>query len=209
MTDPEVPAATPRALNVAAVLLAAGLSRRMGALNKLLADIDGEAMVRRTARVLLESGVDLFVVTGHQREGVEQALTGLEITLVHNRDYEAGLQGSAMAGLAAVGSGYDAAIVALGDQPLLEVDDIKALIAAFARSDRNKFIVPYYKEARGNPVVVPRAILDDLAAHPPDPSLKRFTDRFPERIERFQADNDHFTRDIDTADALEEFRQRR
>lgn len=192
---------------IAAVLLAAGVSRRMGEDNKLLAELDGEAMVHRAARILLESGLGLHVVTGHQREQIEAALAGLAITLVHNPHYETGQQTSVRAGLAALAGNCEAAIVALGDQPLLEVADIEALIAAFARSSRDRFIVPYFAGERGNPVVIPRAILDELGGQPHDPSLKRLTDYFPDRIERFEAENDHFTQDIDTAEALAEFRR--
>ena len=180
----------------------------MGEDNKLLADIDGEAMVRRSARILLESGLDLYVVTGHERERVEAALAGLEITLVDNPDFEAGQRASVMAGLAALADDCDAALMALGDQPLLEVTDIEALIAAFARSGRDKFVVPFFAGQRGNPVIIPRTILEDLVTQPHDPSLKRLTDYFPDRIERFEANNDHFTQDIDTAEDLEEFRKR-
>ena len=61
---------------MAAVLLAAGLSRRMGAVNKLLVDIEGTPMVRRAAETLLANGLALYAVTGHERERVEEALKG-------------------------------------------------------------------------------------------------------------------------------------
>ncbi|MBT4095373.1 MAG: NTP transferase domain-containing protein, partial [Nitrospinaceae bacterium] len=69
---------------ISAILLAAGLSSRLGR-NKLLASLGGKAAVRRVAEAALASkAAEVVVVTGHEREGVEAALAGLSVTLVHN-----------------------------------------------------------------------------------------------------------------------------
>lgn len=203
---PEHSNGDPASPQIAALLLAAGLSKRMGSLNKLLADIGSEPMVRHTARTFLACGLDIFAVTGHQRREVEAALSGLGLTFIFNPDYRDGQQGSVRTGLNAIGSGYDAVIVALCDQPLLNLEDIQSLLAAFARSARDKFIIPFFAGQRGNPVIIPRSIIQEIATQPVNMACRRFTDRFPDRIERYDAPNDHFIRDIDTAEALLEFR---
>lgn len=186
----------------AAVLLAAGLSRRMGGRNKLLAEAGGEAMARRCARVLLDSGLEVVAVTGHAREAVEAALAGLDVRLVFNPDYRAGQRASVRAGLAAVAGAGDAVLVALADQPFLTPGDIEALLDAYRRSRRDSFLVPYYRGRRGNPVVMPAALAEEITARPEADGQGPLTDLFPDRVERFEAPNDHYIRDIDTPAAL-------
>jgi molybdenum cofactor cytidylyltransferase len=92
-----------QAPNVAAIVLAAGRSRRMGGTNKLLAPVSGAPMVRRVAETALASAASpVIVVTGHQADAVEAALAGLDLTIVHNPDHAAGLAGSLKTGLAAL-----------------------------------------------------------------------------------------------------------
>ena len=80
---------------VSAILLAAGESRRMGDVNKLLLKVEGEAMVRRVARALIDSRADeVVVVLGHQAEAVGQALDGLAVQTVVNADYRDGQMSS-------------------------------------------------------------------------------------------------------------------
>jgi molybdenum cofactor cytidylyltransferase len=72
---------------IAAVVLAAGRSTRMGAVNKLIADIGGKPLVRIAAEQALASKArPVIVVTGHQRERIENALKGLDVTFAHNPD---------------------------------------------------------------------------------------------------------------------------
>jgi molybdenum cofactor cytidylyltransferase len=194
---------------VAALLLAAGLSERMGTGNKLLAEIGGEAMVRRAARLLLVCGLDLWVVTGHEREKIEAALEGLEARLVYNPAYRDGQQTSVHAGLAAISAeDYHAVLVALADQPGLERADIDALLEAYRQSAQDKFLVPWFDGRRGNPVVIPGTIVREIVSRPPEPGSGPLTARFPERVERFEAANDHYLCDIDTEEALAHFRRR-
>ena len=87
--------------SIAAVVLAAGRSTRMGAENKLLADIGGKPMVRRVVEAALASRArPVLVVTGHQADGVRAALAGLEVAFVDNPDYAVGLSSSLKAGIA-------------------------------------------------------------------------------------------------------------
>jgi len=95
------PGAGPR---IAAVVLAAGRASRMGS-NKLIAELDGEPIVRRTVRAVLASRArPVVVVTGHEADAVHAALTGLAVKLVHNPDYADGMSTSLRAGVAAAGA---------------------------------------------------------------------------------------------------------
>jgi molybdenum cofactor cytidylyltransferase len=96
--------------------LAAGQSRRMGARNKLLLDVGGQPMVRRVAEILLTSHVDARIaVLGHEHPAVAEALGGLPLRIVFNRDYASGQMSSVRAGIKAIGGDPAAIIVALAD----------------------------------------------------------------------------------------------
>ena len=106
--------------NVAAIVLAAGRSTRMGGPNKLLAELDGKKLVRIVAEQALASkATEVIVVTGHQADLVEQALAGLKVKFVRNPDFAGGLASSVKAGIAAVPDNADGAVVCLGDMPLI------------------------------------------------------------------------------------------
>ena len=189
---------------IAALLLAAGLSTRMGAINKLTVKIGGTEMVRRAAENLIAAGLDVFVVLGHEREEVAQALSGLDVTLVDNPDYREGQPTSMRAGLKAIGLAYDGVLVALADQPLLEVGDISALLAAYNASGQSKIMIPFHQGRRGNPIVLPRKIVEEIGERPVNFGCRKFIEGNPDRITIYQAANDHFTRDVDTPEALAE-----
>jgi len=189
---------------IAGLLLAAGLSTRMGAVNKLTLKIGGMIMVRRAAKSLLDAGLDVFVVLGHERERIAAALSGLSVTLVDNPSYREGQPSSMRAGLKAIGDDYDGVLVALADQPLLEAADISSLLAAYDASERTRIMIPFHGGERGNPIVLPREIVEEIGERPVNFGCRKFIDNNPERIAIYQAPNDHFTRDVDTPEALAE-----
>ncbi len=103
---------------IAALLLAAGASRRMGDANKMVAIIGGRPMVRIAAEAALGSGaVSLTVVTGYAPQDVDAALAGLEVTRVHNPDFAGGLSTSLRSGLASLPDDIDGVVVLLADMP--------------------------------------------------------------------------------------------
>src|SRR5689334_2527231 len=148
---------------IAAVLLAAGRSTRMGGPNKLLAEIGGRPLVRIAAEQALASRADpVIVVTGHQRERVEAALAGLPVRLVHNPDYAQGLGSSVRTGIAAVPTEADGAVVCLGDMPQVDAKLINALVEAFDPAKGALAVVPTIDGNRGNPVLWSRRFFPDL-----------------------------------------------
>ncbi len=145
---------------VAGVVLAAGRSTRMGAM-KMLADIDGQPMIRRTVETALAGGLSsVIVVTGHEAARVGEALRGLPVTIIRNPDYLDGLSASLKAGIAAVPETNIGALVMLGDMPRVTVSDIKALVA---HSDREAIVAPVHNGKRGNPVLWPRRYFAEIA----------------------------------------------
>jgi molybdenum cofactor cytidylyltransferase len=196
---------TGKKFKAVAVLLAAGLSRRMGERNKLLIEIGGEPLVRRAAKTYLEAGVDVHAVLGHEAELVRKALEGLPISFVQNARYEEGQPSSVRAGIDSLGEDYDAVLVALSDQAALTSADILSLLAAFAESGGGRIVVPYHGEQRGNPVVFPAALIAKMQAAGRNAAGRAFIDKNPQLTLRYPAASDRFMIDIDTPDDLAAF----
>ncbi|MBN9091661.1 MAG: molybdopterin-binding/glycosyltransferase family 2 protein, partial [Reyranella sp.] len=149
--------------NIAAVILAAGRSTRMGGRNKLLAEVGGRKLVRIVAeQVLASRASSVVVVTGHQREEVEQALAGLNVRFVHNPAFAEGQGGSVRAGIDAVPESADGAVICLGDMPLVDAAMIDRMIEAFSPGAGSLIVVPVSNGRRGNPVVWSRRYFGDL-----------------------------------------------
>ncbi len=150
---------------VAAVVLAAGQSRRMGAANKLLATFDGKPLVRRTVQAAIASNADpVIVVTGHMADNVTAVLAGLDIEITNNPDYAGGLATSLRAGLAAVPATASGALVMLADMPGISAGVIDTLIDAFAPVEGRAIVLPTADGKRGNPVLWSRAYFPELMA---------------------------------------------
>jgi molybdenum cofactor cytidylyltransferase len=195
-------------LNVAAVLLAAGLSRRMGERNKLLIEIGGEPLVRRTAKVYLAAGVHVHAVLGHDAGAVRAALAGLPVSFVTNSHYEEGQQSSVRAGVESLPEGYDAILIALADQAALTPSDITSLLDAFARCGGDRIIVPFFRGHRGNPVAFPARLIAGMRAAGKFAACRTFIDSNPRLIEQYEAGHDRFIIDIDTPEDLSSFGQK-
>ncbi len=203
-------AAPPAAPVAAAVLLAAGESRRMQGPNKLLMRIDGEPLVARTARVLREAGVSpVLAVLGHASAQVAAALAGVEgVDRVVLPDASLGQQASVLAGLRALDVDTGPLLVALSDLALLEPADVRALLCAWRERARGAVLVPWHDGRRGNPVVIDAALRRRVLAGPDDRGLRGFIDDHRELVRRWEAPNDHFVFDLDTADDVAALRAR-
>lgn len=188
---------------LAGVLLAAGESRRMGGPSKLEIRLDGEPLLRRTARTLLAAGVTpLVVVVGHAAARSAALLEGLPVEIVENPVWrEQGQQGSARLGLAALAprlaaAGAEGFVVSLVDLPLLRVAHVQALAEALAARGCARVCVPWHAGQRGNPVVFEAALCAELAAEPGGP--RAWLDAHPEAVARFPVDDPAFVTDLDT-----------
>jgi molybdenum cofactor cytidylyltransferase len=137
---------------VVAVVLAAGLGRRMGGA-KMLANFAGKPMLVATVENIMASGVDeVIVVTGHDAGKVEEALRPFAVRLVHNPDYESGMASSLRIGVEAA-KHADAVVVCLGDMPKVKANIIDRMIAAFNPIEHRSIVVPTHQGQFGNPVL--------------------------------------------------------
>jgi len=188
---------------VAAVVLAAGRSSRMGGPNKLLAEVARRPLIRIAAEAALASRASpVIVVTGHQREQVEKALLGLPVRLVHNPDFADGLGTSLKVGIAAVPAEPDGAIVCLGDMPRVDARLIDRLIDGFDPDRGALVVVPTFEGKRGNPVLWSRRFFPDLMAIEGDVGARYLIGRYGEAVVEVPVDGKAALTDIDTPEAL-------
>jgi len=194
--------------NVAAVILAAGRSTRMGGPNKLLAELSGKPLVRIVTEQALASGASgVIVVTGHQAAEVEKALAGLRVKFVRNPDFAAGLASSVKTGIAAVPADADGAVVCLGDMPLIDARLIDRLIEAFAPDRGNLIAVPVSDGRRGNPVLWSRRFFDELMTLDGDIGARHLIAKHNQAVAEVPVEGDGAFLDIDTPEALAAARQ--
>lgn len=188
---------------IAALVLAAGRSTRMGGPNKLLAEIGGRPMVRIAVDEALASRADtVVVVTGHQHEQVKAALRGLNIKIVHNPDYAQGLSTSLRAGLRAVPDNADGVIVLLADMPQVEAALIDRLIATFDPGKGALVVVPTIEGKRGNPVLWSRRFFPELVAVEGDVGARHLIGQYSEAVVEVPVSGRGALTDIDTPEAL-------
>lgn len=179
VAPPESDAGRVRTGAVAGVLLAAGASSRFGDANKLLATLDGDALVRRAARPLVEADVSPRVaVVGYEADRVRDALDGLDFDVVHNPDYDRGQATSVRTGIEAIDRAASddeattddeapsddvaGAVFALGDMPFVEPATVDALVESY-RAGKGAALAAAYDGRRGNPVVFDARYFDALA----------------------------------------------
>jgi molybdenum cofactor cytidylyltransferase len=204
MTDSSGEKPDPRAQRVAGIVLAAGRSSRMGAQNKLLADIGGRPMVRRVVETALASKAwPVFVVAGHMAAEVSDALAGLDVTLVANPDYATGLASSLKAGIRALPAECDGVLIMLGDMPRIESGHIDRVIDAFGLArEADAIIVPVHDGRHGNPVLWPRRYFAELLQLDGDAGARRLIAAHSKQVREIDVGTDAIFTDIDTPEAL-------
>ena len=188
---------TPR---IAAIVLAAGTSSRMGS-NKLLADLHGVPFIRRTVEAVRAWPFEgITVVTGHDAHQISQAIEGLDVAVVHNPDYALGLSTSLVRGLKALPKNVDAALVCLGDMPLVKAETVHRLIDAFANPET--ICVPVYNGMRGNPVLWGRAHFAAMAKLTGDRGAKSLMEQRTGHVVEIQTADEGIVIDADTPEAI-------
>jgi molybdenum cofactor cytidylyltransferase len=200
--------AAPRTPKIAAIVLAAGRSSRMGAANKLLTAIDGTPMVRRAVEAATDSHAKpVIVVTGNEQGKVQAALRSSKVTFVHNPRFADGMSTSLQAGLAALPANVDGALVCLGDMPLVSAAALDRLIAAFDPLEGRAICVPTWNGKRGNPVLWDRRFFAAMADIAGDVGAKHLIGEHADLVAEVAMSDDAVLTDIDTPEALAALRQ--
>ena len=186
---------------IAVIVLAAGLSRRMGR-PKLLLDLRGKPVIRHAVERLVAADLgEILVVVGPQHDALERALDGLRVRFVVNPTPEAGQGASVSAGVHALSPDVTTALIALGDQPGISVDVIGKLREALETPGKS-IAAPRYSDGLGNPVIFASAVFPELAALPGDRGARAVVERDSRRLAVVQVARP-MPRDLDTPEDYE------
>lgn len=181
---------------IAAVVLAAGTSSRLGTPKQLL-EYRGRPVLAVVAGTLLQSPVDrVVVVLGHRSGEVAGALEGLPVKMVINSFYAAGQASSLKAGLEALEGPVDGVLFALGDQPLVKPGTVRLLVERFRET--GGIAAPFYQGRRGNPVLFHRRFFPAIRSLEGDVGAREVIAAHPESLHRVDVDDPGVLLDIDT-----------
>ncbi|CUU42666.1 bifunctional N-acetylglucosamine-1-phosphate uridyltransferase/glucosamine-1-phosphate acetyltransferase [Blastochloris viridis] len=195
---------------VAAVVLAAGRSTRMGGPNKLLENLGRRPLVRHAVEAALASRAGpVVVVVGHQRDQVVAALAGLPVAVAVNEAHAEGLSSSIRAGIAAVPDAAEAAVVVLADMPDVDAALINRVVAAFDPARGALVVVPACAGRRGNPVLWARRFFADLCRLEGDVGARHLIAAHPDSVAEVAVDGEGALLDVDTPQALDAARAAR
>jgi molybdenum cofactor cytidylyltransferase len=199
-----------QSLHVAAIVLAAGKSERMGR-PKLLLPIGESTVIASVLDGLLQSRVrEVIVVTGHNADAVREAIGDRPVRIMHNAGYEAGMFSSVLCGLDAVAADADAVLVALGDQPNVPPAVIDRLTEAFAETDKGLAVPTCIHEGRrrrGHPVVIDARYLPEIRALSGGQGLRDLFTRHEDDTEFVAFETPLVVDDLDTPEDYKRLRQ--
>lgn len=194
---------------VTAIVLAAGISSRMGSLKQLLT-YHGRPLLRHVIDNLSRSKVDnIIVVIGHRHQEVAASLEGLPVQLVINPDYTTGQSSSVKTGIRALpnpitfatNTNRQGVLFVLGDLPLLKPETIDILIENFM--DNGGIIAPFYQGTRGNPVLFDLSFRAEFDSLQGDTGAREILARHPEALHRIDVTDPGILLDLDTPEDLE------
>lgn len=194
---------------VGAVVLAAGMSTRMGDMKVLLPWIEGRTIIEHILHQLIAARVDhITVVTGHRGDEVERLVRRMDVEVVYNADYATGeMLSSVKAGLAAMPDHVAASMVVLGDQPRIQPKTVSMVMAAYAEG-RGDIVAPSYEMRRGHPILIDRRYWNDILSLPHDGAPRDVINANADHIAYVVVNNDSVLKDVDTPTAYDEERRK-
>lgn len=206
------------------LVLAAGAGRRMGGMAKCLIEVEGESLLRRLLRHVRPlcpgPGDDCVIVLGHHAEAIRAHLAklpqvpappggsgGWTPRCVVNPDPGDDPASSLHSGLRALAPGVQQVVVLLADQPLINGDDLRTALQAYAaRAPGIQVQVPLVRGEPGHPVILDARVRAELVG-PAAPSLRAWRTAHPQAVRLWEVDNPHYTRDLDTPADLDALAQ--
>jgi len=181
---------------ICAVVLAAGLSRRMGA-QKMLLPFAGKTVVAHIVDQIIASTVDeVHVVVGHEGRRVRRELSDRPVSVVTNPDYKSGMLSSVRCGLSALGRQCRAVLVVLGDQPSITSKLIGQMVQSFAATEK-QILLPFYDGRRGHPVLFSADYRDEILTQYDDVGLRGLLHAHPDEVFELSVSSSAVLSDMD------------
>jgi molybdenum cofactor cytidylyltransferase len=191
---------------ISAIVLAAGMSKRMG-LPKMVLPWGNSTVLGQVISTLLKSELhEVIVVTGGAHKEVYSAIKEFPVEVVFNPEYEVGdMLSSIKTGLDKVSDLAAAVLITLGDQPQIQIEVLQAVIEKY-RSSRSDIVIPSYQMRRGHPWLLGRSKWELVLSLSPLDSLRSFLSENDESITYVEVDTPSILYDIDTPDDYQKYR---
>jgi molybdenum cofactor cytidylyltransferase len=186
-------------MTIAALVLAAGMSKRMGAFKPLL-PLGGKPMIVHVLETLaaVERITSIAVVTGHEARRLGEALLDRPVILIHNAAYASGeMLSSVQAGFGALPAKTEAVVLALGDQPAVRAETVRKLIDVWLET-RPPLALPVYRGKRGHPLLISTALRAEILALGAGESLKTVVHRHLKEAVQIEVEDAAVAADVDT-----------
>ncbi len=196
---------TAGSLRVGAVILAAGKSSRMGEAKQLLRLGEGTILERTVENVRRASVDEVVIVLGASADAIREQLPAVVMggaRLVVNPEYETGMASSLRAGLGALGSDVDAALIVLGDQPFVCPATLDRMVEEYRRTGA-QIVIPTHEGTRGNPVLLDRSLFGEAMALVGDIGCRAIFAKHPKEIVYVEVDDPGVLLDIDNREDYE------
>lgn len=193
--------------DVWAIVLAAGMSTRMGT-QKLLLPFDGKTIVEKVVENILNSGIEnILVVLGANRTEIEEVLEFWPVQTVWNENFREGMHTSVIAGVNALPEQAKATLFFLGDQPFIPVNVSTKVVAAWKNSGKG-IVIPIFNGKRGHPPLYDLKFRQEILNLDPAVGLRSVALKFPDEILEVETFRPEIVRDIDTQeDYLQAFKK--
>jgi molybdenum cofactor cytidylyltransferase len=188
------------------IVLAAGLSKRMGNANKLRLPFGDKSILQATLQNIIEANLgEILVIVGHERDLIENDLEPFKdkIKIVFNEHYESGMTTSIQAGITNSHENTEGYMICLSDMPLLQPFDYQRISNFyFEKKDAHYPIVqPIYKEQRGNPVIFHPSYKEAILNLTYMEGCKPIVQAHKENVHLIEMSNEAILLDADTPEA--------
>lgn len=189
-----------RDMTICAIVLAAGSSRRMGSINKLLMEVEGASMVERSIQPIIEAKLEsIVVVTGFENEKIQSYLSGYDLKFVFNERFEEGMGTSLALGVESiVAVKPDGMMISLGDLPYLKNESVLAVVERFCSFGGEKIVVPVYSGVQGHPIIFPFRYAEELKSLKDDTGARYLVRREEGSVVKIELEDMGIVKDVDS-----------
>ena len=184
---------------ISSILLAAGLSKRMGGENKLTKKIQGIPLIKHSVKNILASSInELIIVLGYQKEIIEKLIDKHEkVKFIFNKDFESGMASSIKTGLNNLSEKTESFFISLGDMPMVSHNIYNQIIKF---KDNKEIIVPTYKGQQGNPVLFDKSMKEKVLDIRGDVGAKKILELNKDKILNLEINDQNITKGFNTQD---------
>ena len=182
---------------IVAMILAGGESRRMNS-PKMLLPFDGKTIIEKVIEKVTASKVNrTIVVLGGFKDNIIEVIVKYPVTFCYNENYKQGMLSSVKCGFGALPAGYEAAMLFLGDQPMIPPEVTNNIIAAYKKTGKG-IVMPVCNNKRGHTILISSRYKDEIEKLDTKEGLRILAYKFPEDVLEVETNFTSIFRDIDT-----------